>query len=294
MGPAASGVVTPEAVRLEFENANLASRILALLLDMLIQFVAVVLIVVAGVALVSGIGVELPEWVAGTLVALAIFAITWGYPTAFETVWRGRTPGKAANGLRVVTTEGAPIRFRHAAIRAALTPIDFWITAGGIAVAFVLLTSRQQRLGDLVAGTLVLRERTAAGTVAPIRFAVPPGSEGYARTVDPGGLSADDYAAIRSFLTRASSLDPQARTQLGTALAQRLAAKLAHTPPAGVSPELFLLVAAARYQARFDAPGHAPPQPSGPPPGYQEPRPPQPPAPSPPPRQDRGSFAPPS
>lgn len=288
---AGTGVVTPEAVRLEFESANLGSRIIALLLDGMIQFVAVVVIVLAGVALADGIGVNLPDWVAGTLVALAFFAILWGYPTAFETLMRGRTPGKAANGLRVVTTEGAPIRFRHAAIRAALGLVDFYLTAGGAAVLTVLLSKRQQRLGDLVAGTLVLRERTETGSVAPIRFAVPPGWEGYAGTVDPGGLDADDYAGIRSFLTRAATLDPQARTSLGTTLAQRLAAKLAHVPPPGVSPELFLVVAAARYQARFDAPG----QPVMPPPGY---RPPSPPASAaaepPPPRPGDGSFTPPA
>ncbi len=278
------GVVTPEAVRLQFENANLASRCLALLVDLTIQAVTLVLISLAGIALVDGIGVDLPEWVGVTLVLLLAFAVIWGYPTAFETFWRGRTPGKAANGLRVVTTEGAPVRFRHAAIRAAFSLIDFYLLAGGVAVVSVLATRRQQRLGDLVAGTLVLRERTASAPVAPIRFEIPAGAEAYAQTVDVGGLDAEDYATVRSFLTRAASLDPAARDRLGTALAQRLAAKLSHVPPATVSPELFLVVAAARYQARFDRPTPAPAVPSTP---AAEPFPPPPPT-------DRDSFTPPA
>jgi hypothetical protein len=144
------------------------------------------------------------------------------------------------------------------------------------------VTRRQQRLGDLVAGTLVLRERTAVGPVDPIRFEVPPGAEAYARTVDVGGLDADDYAAVRSFLTRAADLDPAPRATLGRALAQRLAAKLSHVPPPTVTPELFLVVAAARYQTRFDP--AVPPVPSAP----AEPTRPAPPPPN------RGSFAPPS
>jgi uncharacterized RDD family membrane protein YckC len=281
------GVVTPEAVRLEFEYANLASRVLALLVDLLVQAAIVLLLGTAGVALTEGIGATLPDWVGISLVALLGFAVFWGYPTAFETLWRGRTPGKAANGLRVVTVEGAPVRFRHAAIRAAFTLIDFYLLGGGVAVITVLATRRSQRLGDLVAGTVVLRERTAESDVAPVRFTVPRGWESYARTVDVGGLHAEDYAAVRSFLLRAGSLDRAARDRLGTGLARRLAAKLAHVPPPGVSPELFLTVAAAGYQARFD--GRGPQPPSGlaaPPPLQQQPQRPAPPPP--------GGFAPPT
>ncbi len=79
-------------------------------------------------------------------------------------------------GLRVVTREGAPVQFRHAAIRAALGLIDFYLAFGGVAVISALVTREHQRLGDLVAGTLVLRERTGARAPTAVRFAVPAGA----------------------------------------------------------------------------------------------------------------------
>lgn len=248
-----TGIVTPEAVRLEFEGANLGSRTLAALIDRFIQTAAFITLLLFGVFLTDRPELALPEWVGVVAVLLLVFALTWGYPVAFETLWRGRTPGKAALGLRVVTTEGAPVRFRHAAIRAILALVDFYVSAGAVAVLSVLLSKRQQRLGDLVAGTLVLRERTAAGAVRPVQFTVPRGAEAYATTVDPSGLTGDDYGALRAFLLRASTLGTDARAGLGTDLATRLAAKVGHTPPPGVSPELFLVVLAARYQERSGA-----------------------------------------
>lgn len=266
-----AGIVTPEAVRLEFEGASLGSRAPAQLIDQSIQFVIFFAILLGGAGLTGQIG-EVPEWVGITLVGLLTFAAFWGYPVVFETLWRGRTPGKAAMGLRVVTREGAPVRFRHAAIRAAFALVDLYASLGAAGVVSILVSRRHQRLGDLVAGTLVLRERTSGQPLAPVQFTVPAGAEGYAATVDPGGLTPDDYATIRSFLLRASSLGAAARERLGTALAQRLAAKLSHVPPEGVSPELFLAVAAARYQQRFgraeSVPAPAPPP--GPPAGTHE------------------------
>lgn len=253
MAVQAPGVVTPEAVRLEFEGANIGTRCLALLIDLLAQLVLFIVFAVAATALSEGIGAALPGWVAVVLVLLSTFAILFGYPIGFETLMRGRTPGKAALGLRVVTVEGAPIRFRHAALRGILALVDLYMSLGGVACLTVLLSARQQRLGDLVAGTLVLRERTAAGRVEAQQFEVPPGAEGYAVTVDTGGMTAQDYATVRSFLLRVPTLGADARERVGGDLARRLAAALAHTPPQGVSPELFLVVAAAGYQRRSAA-----------------------------------------
>src|SRR5215212_8648232 len=133
-------MITPEAVALEFRTANLGSRILAYLVDM----VVVVAGILAGLFAVALIGqasdVVVPDWVALTLVLVLLPAWWLGYFIAFETLWRGRTLGKAALGLRVVTKEGAPVRFRHAAIRSALGLVDFLLTSGAAAVLSVLLT----------------------------------------------------------------------------------------------------------------------------------------------------------
>jgi uncharacterized RDD family membrane protein YckC len=243
-------MVTPEAVALEFRTANLGSRILAYLLDMVI----VVLGILVGLLAVALIGqasdVVVPDWVALTIVLVLLPGWWLGYFIAFETLWRGRTPGKAALGLRVVTKEGAPVRFRHAAIRALLGIVDFLVMGGFFAVVFILLTRDNQRLGDLVAGTLVLRERSALAAPAPVSFAPPPGLEAYAATLDPSGIGTEEYLAVRTFLTRAASLAPGPRAALAMQLANPLAARLRPPPPAGISPEAYLRCVAAAYQQR--------------------------------------------
>ena len=243
-------MVTPEAVALEFRTANLGSRIFAYLVDM----VVVVAGALAGLFAVTLIGqagdVVVPDWVALTLVLVLLPAWWLGYFIAFETLWRGRTPGKAALGLRVVTKEGAPVRFRHAAIRGLLGLVDFLIAGGFFAVVFILFTKDNQRLGDLVAGTLVLRERSALAAPAPVTFTPPPGLDHYTGTLDPGGLTAEEYQAVRSFLLRAASLPPGPRSALALQLANPVAGRLRPPPPAGVSPELYLSCVAAAYQQR--------------------------------------------
>ncbi|HEV2892883.1 MAG TPA: RDD family protein [Actinomycetota bacterium] len=254
-------MVTPEAVALEFRTANLGSRILAYLIDM----VVVVAGILAGLFAVALIGqasdVVVPDWVALTIVLVLLPSWWLGYFIAFETLWRGRTLGKAALGLRVVTKEGAPVRFRHAAIRGLLGLVDFLILGGFLAVVFILFTRDNQRLGDLVAGTLVLRERSALAAPAPVTFAPPPGLEHYAATLDPSGVGIDDYQAVRTFLLRAPSLSPGPRSALALQLANPLAARLRPPPPPGVSPELYLQCVAAAYQQRqrLAAPGPAGP-----------------------------------
>jgi hypothetical protein len=166
--------------------------------------------------------------------------------------------GKAALGLRVVTKEGGPVRFRHAAIRTLLGLVDFSIGSGFFAVLFILLTRDNQRLGDLLAGTLVLRERSGLPAPAPVSFDVPAGLEPFAATLDVSGLSTERYQAVRAFLLRSNSLAPQARASLALQLASPLAPRLRPPPPAGVSPELYLRCVAAAYQRRQRPAGLAP------------------------------------
>lgn len=245
---APSGIVTPEAVVLEFETAGLPSRILAAGIDLLAQGAMLVVFVLAAVG-ARAAGIELGGF-ATAFIYLALFFVLFGYPAAMETLWRGRTLGKAALGLRVVTAEGAPIRFRHAAIRAILGLLDKFLLSGAIGVICLLVTSRNQRLGDLVAGTLVLRERSAAKAPSAVTFLPPPGLEGYVAALDVSGLGHEDYAAVRSFLLRATSLAPASRWALGEQLAVPLRHRLRSAPPAGVSPEVFLVCVAAAFQRR--------------------------------------------
>ena len=167
---AASPLITPEAVVLELRTAALGSRSLAKLLDLLIIAAGVGILLF--VAVLAGAG--------GTLIVVLIsvlsFLALFGYPALWESLWRGRTPGKATLGLRVVTDEGAPIGPRHAIIRAVLSPVD--LVAGAESM---LLSSRDRRLGDLVAGTVVLRDKTVAAVGPPFWFSPPPGLGGLRR-----------------------------------------------------------------------------------------------------------------
>jgi uncharacterized RDD family membrane protein YckC len=243
-------MVTPEAVALEFRTANLGSRILAYLVDMAIVVAGILVGLFAVALLGQASDVVVPDWVALTIVLVLLPAWWLGYFIAFETLWRGRTLGKAALGLRVVTREGAPVRFRHAAIRGLLGLVDFFLFGGFIAVVFILFSRDNQRLGDMVAGTLVLRERSALAAPAPVDFAPPPGLEHYTATLDPSGVGTDEYQAVRTFLIRAPSLPPGPRSALALQLASPLAARLRPPPPPGVSPEQYLHCVAAAYQQR--------------------------------------------
>jgi uncharacterized RDD family membrane protein YckC len=250
MVQAQNRLVTPEAVPLELETGNIGSRFLAVIMDWLIQGTTLVAVLVAMGALLGATDANLGPGIALALSFLLVFTIVWGYPTVLETVWRGRTIGKAALGLRVVTVEGAPVRFRHAAIRSTLGLVDFLLTAGGAAVICVLVTPRNQRLGDLVAGTVVLRERTGLRAPVAVEFTIPPGLEAYARTLDVARMTADDYRAARALLMRAPSLAPAVRYDLARRIAEPVAARVQPAPPAGVAPEMFLYCVAAAYQRR--------------------------------------------
>ena len=243
-------LVTPEAVVLSFETAGLGSRVPAMLIDLAIQGGVLFLGSVALVLLTANTSGDTAN-VAATVVLLLLFTgVLLGYPIAFETLWRGRTPGKAALGLRVVTTEGAPVRFRHAAVRSFLGLVDLWATTGAVAVLSILLTRDNQRLGDLAAGTLVLRERSGAGRPRVAAFPPPYGLEAYTTTLDVAGLTPDEYGAVRSFLLRAPSLPPPVRAGLAGELAGTVAARMRHTPPSWLPPEAFLACVAAATQAR--------------------------------------------
>jgi uncharacterized RDD family membrane protein YckC len=256
--PGPARMVTPEAVPLEFQTANVGSRILAYVIDMAVVVAGIFAGLFAVTLLGQATDVVVPDWVAITIVLVLLPSWWLGYFIAFETLWRGRTLGKAALGLRVVTTEGAPVRFRHAAIRALLGIVDFAIASGFFAVMFILLTRDNQRLGDLVAGTLVLRERSGLAAPAPVSFAAPAGLESYTATLDTSRLTIEEYQAVRTYLLRAASLPPGPRAALALQLADPLVARVRPPPPAGITPEQFLHCVGAAHQQRQRQPTPGP------------------------------------
>ena len=238
-----AAVVIPEAVPLDLETAGLGSRFLGLIIDWAIQgaLLLVLLVIVANASF---------GWLGTTVVLLLVFLIVWGYPIALETLWRGRTVGKTAMGLRVVTREGGQIGFRHAAIRAALGLVDFALSSGAVAVICVLVTADNQRLGDLAAGTLVLRERTGLRRPTPTTFAAPAGLDAYTDSLDLAGIGPAEYGVVRAFLLRAPSLPPPVRARLAAQVGETVASRVQPAPPPGVPAELFLACIAAAYRNR--------------------------------------------
>jgi uncharacterized RDD family membrane protein YckC len=209
IGAATPDVITPDAVGLELPVATVGSRGIAWFLDALVLFAGLLL---AGVAMaILGTGGFVPGWAGIAVLLLLTFAWQFGYPIGFEVGLRGRTPGKAAMGLRVVTVEGAPVGFRHAAIRALVGVLELLLTLGAVAVVSSLISRRGQRLGDLAAGTVVVRERRVGGAPQAVTFVPPPGLEEYTARLDTSSVGPATYALIRDTLRRAPGLPPDTR-----------------------------------------------------------------------------------
>lgn len=239
------GIVTPEAVVLDVETAGVASRVFAGLIDLLIQ----IGILFAGSLMLTILGLVSSS--SRLLVSLLMAIVLMGYPVISETLMRGRTIGKRAMGLRAVTIEGAPIRLRHAMLRMMGGLVDRFLPPFGVTgMLFVLGTSRHQRVGDLLAGTIVIRDPDRTPLPMAVWFPVPPGCEAFAATIDPTAMTDEQYTVIRSFLMRNRELSPDARYTLAADLAQRAAATLRHQGYAKVHPEAYLLCVISRYQRR--------------------------------------------
>jgi uncharacterized RDD family membrane protein YckC len=239
------GIVTPEAVVLDVETAGVASRVFAGMIDLLIQ----IAILFLGSMMLTAIGLTVSS--AGLMLSLLMALILMGYPLISETLMRGRTIGKRAMGLRAVTVEGSPIRLRHALLRMMGGLVDRFLPPIGVTgMLFVLGTARHQRVGDLLAGTIVIRDPDRTPLPAAVWFPVPPGCEAFAATIDPTAMTDEQYTVIRSFLMRNRELSVDARYALAADLAQRAATTLRHAGHNKVHPEAYLLCVISRYQRR--------------------------------------------
>jgi uncharacterized RDD family membrane protein YckC len=227
-------IPTPEGVELQLVLAGLGSRLVATIVDVLIKGAVLLALWLIGDA--AG-GDEAGGFlVAGLLVAS--FFVSFGYDVAFETLASGRTPGKRAAGLRVVRLGGEPVGFVASAVRNLLRLVDGLPGIYAVGAVSVLFSRRNQRLGDLAAGTLVVRERRAPLPVA--RPAAPDFAlaDRYAAW-DVSGVTSFELVTVRRFLERRWQLDPAARGRLGWELAERLRPKVAGAPP-DLHPEQFL------------------------------------------------------
>ncbi len=150
-----SELVTGEAVALELQPARLPSRVLSLVIDLLVAVTAYLLVTVTVVASTS----SLDDAAEAALAVASFLLLLVGGPIAVETLSHGRSLGKLACGLRVVRDDGGPIRFRHALVRGAVGVAEILLSLGTIACIASLVSARGRRVGDVLAGTLVVRER---------------------------------------------------------------------------------------------------------------------------------------
>ncbi|MDD7937434.1 RDD family protein [Actinomycetospora lutea] len=242
-------VVIGEAVELDVRTARLPSRALAIGLDILIM-----LVLLLGVLLVVELaGSEVDDALAAAAGLAIVVGVFVGYPLLWETLTRGRSPGKYAMGLRVVRTDGGPIVFRHALARAlAGFIVDFGLLSfftGVIGIVVSASTARGQRVGDLLAGTVVVRERLPR-TGLPGLPPPDPRLAGWAQRCELADLPDDLALAARQFLVRAAQLAPPMRAQLGGRLAADVAARVAPPPPPGTPPEAYLLAVLGERRRR--------------------------------------------
>ncbi|MFI6940149.1 RDD family protein [Streptomyces sp. NPDC050418] len=240
-----SELVTGEAVALELRAARLPSRALAVLIDLA---AAIGVYVAVSVALFAAAGSL--DTAAQAAISVATFLLVLvGGPIAVETLSHGRSLGKLACGLRVVRDDGGPIRFRHALVRGAMGVIEILGTAGVVACIASLVSARGRRLGDVFAGTLVVRERIP---VAQSAFVPPPPPwlVGRFAELDLSGVPDGLWLAIRQYLTRMGQLDPQVGWSMASRLAADVAACTGTAAPHGVPPAAYLAAVVHERQAR--------------------------------------------
>jgi uncharacterized RDD family membrane protein YckC len=207
-------IETPERVPLHFALASIGNRFLACALDHFLQVISILLVVVAlqWAGLLSDYKDKLseaPKWAVAALI-LIVFLIWSGYFALFEWLWHGQTPGKRALRLRVIREDGRPVTFWEAAARNLvrifdMMPFPFY----SVGLLSVFLSSRDQRVGDFVAATVVVREREAEAPTFDAVFAAPTSDVAMRRAFKPVVFTGDtspmterEIEVVETFLRR--------------------------------------------------------------------------------------------
>jgi len=257
-------IATPELVAIEFPLAGLGSRFVAILLDYLLQalvvsfFILILIVFLPGRAggNVAHAGNNTSEkWAIAILIAIP-FLLEWGYFALFEAFWRGQTPGKRIMKIRVIQQTGRPISLFESMGRNLLRFVDWLPSFYFIGVISLFVTRRQQRLGDLISGTLVVHERpleTPLESIGSSRtFTLAAMSPGVLPAPRESKLPADtvarltmaDLKALEQYLARRLDVPTATREALANKIAQSFAVKMNYSIPPGMKQETFLEEAA--------------------------------------------------
>jgi uncharacterized RDD family membrane protein YckC len=234
-------VQTPEQTSIEFPLAGIGSRFLAVLIDTLIQgavafalFLIFLSISFALPGVFRNSSATAGVWVTAILI-MAFFLLEYGYFILFESIWNGQSPGKRLTHLRVIKDSGQPITAIDAVARNLLRIIDQLPFAYGIGVLCAWISPQSKRLGDYVAGTVVVHEKPFA-TVAP-QWDAP--TQAATHQYGANRLTPEEFALVETFLSRRSALDPGVRYDTAAGILRRLESKLT-LPPERPSAEKLL------------------------------------------------------
>jgi uncharacterized RDD family membrane protein YckC len=230
-------IETPEQIPLEFPLAGIGSRFLAIALDTLIQVLGFLMIVFVAEILLPTAARFTPRaltW-AAAIFFLCVFILYSGYYALFEVFWNGQTPGKRLVRLRVISDSGRPITVYEAVVRNLLRIIDQLPGLYVVGIISVFLTARNKRLGDIVAGTVVVHEKAMQDS-QPDFFAAAAST-----ALSPGlQITAEELELIERFLQRRYDLSPEVRRQSAEQIAGRLRARLGAAQDGAASPEDYL------------------------------------------------------
>jgi len=242
-----SDVVTGEAVVVEVRVAQLPSRAAALLIDMAVQIVTLL----GASLLVGNLGfLDDPALTTMVYIVLTVLVIV-GYPVTFETLTRGRSLGKIALGLRVVSDDGGPERFRQALFRGLAGVLEFWMLSGAPALISSLISEKGKRLGDVFSGTIVISERAPRQYGPPLDM--PPMLAPWAATLELSRLPEQVAATARQYLMRWHDLAPAVQHEMGVRIATEMSAFVSPPAPPGVPPFAYLTAVLAERRRREQA-----------------------------------------
>jgi len=242
-------IETPEQTALEFQVAGIGSRFLALAYDMLIQILIGFVAGFGGSLLIGLVASAIPgaaNW-GFALLFLFFFLLYFGYYAFFEIFWNGQTPGKRKAGIRVIKDSGRPLTPAESIARNLMRIIDWMPAFYAVGMLSAILTKENKRLGDLVAGSLVVREVAFSdlkpawqATQAPADPSLPP--------LGADRLSPEEGALIESYLSRRDALEPHVRYRMAYEIVGRIRPKL--TLPADNKLSLEKILEVLAYERR--------------------------------------------
>ena len=249
-------IETPELVTIEMPLAGVGSRFIALLIDMLLWFAGLFLLLFLGLIFIPAIHVASQisaKW-ASALIIFTVFLLNWGYFTLFEAFWNGQTPGKKIAKIRVIQITGRPIGIFESMARNFIRYIDQIPSVYVVGVISMFVTKQHQRLGDLAAGTLVVRDRPSETplwadsgsrtfTAASFIPQIAP-SEPHSLVALPAAavakLSLADLQVLEGFFARRLDMPLDVRSNLADRIAAAIKSKSGLESPSDISTETFL------------------------------------------------------